>query len=183
MQSEQGGVADPTMSRRVDMSDPHEIVITNTLRSQKHINEEATSLGEHLYFQCPEVKLGDIAVNGEQLSRVLPDGIFEKVLKGAAYQWREAPESLLLDFPGGRQIALKAEATVLRKMEGEFDNKQELGEVVPQVVSYLIWHRRDTDSICIEPVVGYLNGDNTGLHIPPMGEATLRTSIRLKKAA
>ena len=164
MQAERGDVGESTMTRSVDLSDPSALKITSAVQSNKYEESEPTSLGEHAYFACKEPDIYSLLVDGKGLHEVLDGVNLDDIMAGEPYHWRNAPAEMILAFADGRTIKLSAEASVD-------------GDAVSH--DYLVWHRPGTDSICIEPVVGYVPGQAGRIILAPGALITLQTSIAL----
>jgi galactose mutarotase-like enzyme len=134
-----------------------------------------TSLGEHFYFALPGETTEGLSVDGFSLDSLLQKpGAAKEILQGTPYLWDGFDGSVCIEFPGGTKIRLRAEAA-MGTPDGDVSANDLLG--------MLIWHRKDTESICFEPVVGLHaapNGaDNEGLAIAANSGARLATVIEL----
>ncbi|MFZ1812681.1 MAG: hypothetical protein WAU02_04185 [Candidatus Saccharimonadales bacterium] len=168
MQAERSDVAEPTMTRRVMLPSQSELAITSVVHSNRFEQPETTNLGEHVYLACPENDICEVVINGNTLTDVLPEGMLERVLAGEPYHWATAPETLRIGFVDGRTLEMSATARV-----------DDDGNEVKYSVTYLIWHRPGTDSLCIEPVVGYDQERDSRIELASGASLSLETRIQL----
>jgi hypothetical protein len=141
------------------------------------------SLGEHLYFDCPEAEIKDIRFLKNELATestaltVYPSGepmhakmkdLWPAIYKGESIQ-AEFDGSLIIVFKDGRRVQICAEA----ELNGE-----------PQAVDLLLWHREGTHTMCFEPIIGRDKTktdkvSNHNLVVAPGQSFSLKVTIRL----
>jgi galactose mutarotase-like enzyme len=136
-----------TMKRKIEIVN-NILEITSSITN--NTNEiKNTSLGEHLYFFVDEEKISDILVSGDLLSVITPEGeklqsifsdLADKILTGASLYVENANLGIerSLKFPDGKLIKIKSR----------------IGKGIHSPINMLIWHRKGTNSICFEPIIG-----------------------------
>lgn len=172
-QAEQSDVRGSSVRRFVELPEPDTLVVRNEVQSNRS-ESEATSIAEHLYLAAEETSLEQIMINGEPITDIIPSELLRSVLvDGTPFHWAEAPTQLRIQLPNRREIEIAATAAVYEEDSTCIDKEDE--------VSFVIWHRPGTDSICFEPVIGYAAKRGTALHVPPRGSAVLTTVIQAIK--
>ena len=140
----------------------HEL-ITRTTVSNPAGTRARTSLGEHLYFRVSEGQIPNITLNDNSIDDVLGEGAVAKVLAGDSLFVPGADSQTYVEFPGEHTILLETHT------EG-------VAEGTP--TGMLVWHKMGTDSICLEPTIGYTaQRQNDALVMEPGGSVTLQTTI------
>jgi hypothetical protein len=162
---------------------PNGLIITDDIINLS-ANTQRLSLGEHLYFDCkenfiPEITLQHNSDKDSSVLKILNDrgeiiagtmADFWPVLKGGVESLQAEFAGLLeLQAPDGRHIEIKAVA--------ESNGK-------PKRVDLLIWHQKDTDTICFEPIIGSTKpaGSKTRrsqIEVNPGESFSLTTSLKL----
>ncbi len=116
--------------------------------------EQGVSVGEHYYFACPEDEIADIElidVGGQHrpIRAMYRDG--HEVEGTMADFWpalqQEQGEAFYTNLPGGNQE--------IRFADGRVVGLKAAAKMLPgRHVDLMIWHRKDADTICFEPVCG-----------------------------
>ena len=181
-QAKRNDVREPTILRAVELPEPSKLVITNVLQSNRHeravdLDEQSkqrASMGEHVYLACRESEIGQIVIDGLYIQDILSDEIVAGILEGKPYLWEREKQvdPIEINFFDGRKVQLGAEAKLSHSETP--DDATSLDETI----KYLIWHRPGTDSICIEPVVGYRQ-DNDGPHSDILLEKGDRLELKI----
>ena len=112
-----------------------------------------------------------MTINDTRLDELLPPGVIATIMAGEPYHWIDNPESLTISFRDGRVIELSATSAISQN-----------GDSVAHPTSYLIWHKPGTNSICIEPVVGYKPNHDGQIDLTAGSSLQLRIRIRLASA-
>lgn len=155
--------------------------VHNTTDQEYH-----TSLGEHFYFALDnESQLGELRVKelaDEKYTRItdLPDApSAEEFAAGTPFLWQGFSGQVEIDFPDGKRLTL--DSRVAKMADGD---RQPTLQVDWNTFAMLLWHRKDTNSFCFEPVIGVSKGEegelpNDGLVVPAHSNVELRTTIEL----
>lgn len=148
-----------------------------TFITNRTLDVNNTSLGEHAYFAMPEPpqNAGELLVNGKSLDHpsIGGGGAFDAVMAGKAIFWQGFEHSADITFPNGMPVRIIADYD---RSSGARSNP-----------GMLIWHRPETQTVCFEPVIGCRPGEtpqdppssNQALRIGPGQGALLRTAIKL----
>jgi galactose mutarotase-like enzyme len=146
----------PLIARSFDLFD-HSAYITTTLDNCTETPRE-TSLGEHLYFALTDENANGLRIGTSEATMAEPVKLAE-IMRGESQFWPDYQGFALVDFPDGKRVQIKssvfidAEAgdTVLKEIEPSAVN-----------IGMLLWHRLGTESICLEPTIGY-SDDGRGM--------------------
>ncbi|MFZ1802246.1 MAG: hypothetical protein WAW62_03265 [Candidatus Saccharimonas aalborgensis] len=172
MQVERSDTAEPSFNRSVELPNERTLLLNQT-RTSNSSREHGSSIGEHLYFSCPEDRIDQIVVNGKPLAEYTGDPqaaahLLEDETLEVYYPATDDEVLLTIQIPELPELQMSAKGHI-------FD---ENGTVHDQpLMAIAIWHRKGTDSICIEPLCGYDHGNNRAAIIPGFGKLQLVTKI------
>lgn len=133
-----------------------ELTITDELINLSD-EEQGLSLGEHLYFACNEALIPGIRFihpvdgAGQTIKAIDKKGKTFIGTMAALWPRLQVSESLQAEF-NGSQIIDFGDGRVV-KIEAWAESEQD-GAKVSAPVELLIWHRKETDTICFEPICG-----------------------------
>lgn len=152
-----------------------ELVTTTSV--ENHTPEtHNTSIGKHWYFSRT-AEDGSLLINDQSVDELLDrEGAYDAVMRGEAQFWPGFDGFAALRIATGKLLEMSV-STRLEDVRGEIvETDASLG--------MLLWHRRGTDSICIEPTFGCEQDENgvlqnTGLTLAAGVTALMRTEIEL----
>jgi galactose mutarotase-like enzyme len=127
-------------TRRFEINN-HLFIITSTI---KNVTSSIikTSLGEHLYFNLDGLDTTDLRFNGQFLDEMFGKDSAASVDSGSSIHWRDFNGVIGIDFAKQKQLHLSADTDE------------------PSLLGLSFWRRPGTDSICVEPTVGYVDSEN-----------------------
>jgi len=131
--------------------------LDSTIRLQNKTGKrQFTSAGEHFYFPLPDGDAEGLIVNSPNGDAPMNDPeLRDLVMSGQAQFWPGfTGDNIGIDFPDGRKILISGSATILESDGAKTNVDHQLG--------MLFWHRPGTESICIEPTVGFAGIENPG---------------------
>lgn len=144
--------------------EPHCVSIQNTVHNSAPSRNRHTSIGEHAYFNLAGGDASGLLLDNKRLDELFGSDSMGRVASGDTLFWEFPDSKASVWFPEGYGVDI----------EMLFDGEA----AYPPAL--LIWQRKGTDSICLEPVVGVSRGEaNDGVIIPPQGSASQRATISL----
>ncbi len=158
--------------RRVVALDGKRLTIATELHNTTSDDLE-TSLGEHLYFSLPGGNAKGLRI-GTSIETLEEPTCLDEIMQGKAQFWPDFKGSAVVDFPDGKRLSIES-AIIGRGDRHRYQN-------VP--LGMLLWHRIGTESICIEPTLGYADDGKEGmkndlLKLSAGGAVALETNIQL----
>ncbi len=157
----------PLLERSAEVVDDDVLSITSSLYN---LTPELLriSLGEHLYFALPDGIADGLRIGSNEATLAEPPNLKE-IMAGRTQFWPDFNGEAVVDFPDGKRIQINARATTTT------------GDLP---VGILLWHRAGTESICIEPTLGYVQDGQGVVHndlaaIAARRAVCLATDIRL----
>lgn len=151
----------PGVSKFFELAD--EMLATSTTLTNYESTDVETSIGEHLYFALEDESTDGLLIGGQTIDQKFGEGTEKSIMEGNAFFWAEYSGSVTVNFPAGRIVMISA------------DTEPKLH--TPKL-GMLIWHKPGTESVCFEPTLGFVSGDqNTELTIPPHESVSLITYI------
>lgn len=161
-----------TRAVQLNEEDPGELTLFTELTNDSDQPVE-TSFGEHLYF-----RLRDGDIEGFKMGTHLGLGGMkempqvEDVMNGDARVWEAYSGEIFADFPDGKRVKMTSEVTLFNADDTLSDEGYDL--------ALWMWHRRGSELLCLEPVVGTKGfEDNKRLRIGVGCTASLKTVISL----
>ncbi len=139
------------------------LTVTDEVVSNSNHGETGLSLGEHFYFAVEEIDMAGVkfldGAGAEQLitARKL-DGAEQTGILAGFLPELKAGRSIYLDrFNGSQIISIPGLGEVTLQARAMSESQE-------HTVGLLIWHRPGSNSMCFEPVTGFMVGDEGRLH-------------------